>query len=235
MAITPGYTPMRQEVKRPKSMKSTVNTTQSPIENPSGCIENSMGVYQNFDGGVSKNPSGCIENLMGVDAQDGLSIEQFKNMDRERQRALVKHYWSDKVKDKDFDDGTFNFSVTTFKRLCVELGYEKVIIDTKHEQIVDKTDTRDNIVHNEAGIETITISRRKREDVTERKIKLSRDVIDTMNELLDAKLTNEEKSKIVESIIREAMQKKLEAKRAGQLSVEYDEKHEVKDVRNRLM
>ena len=155
-----------------------------------------------------------------------ISQDQFREMNWHERLELVKRYQN--VKDKDFDDGTFAFSVTTFKNLCNELHIDKCIVDMEHQTIAENTESHDDNV--------ITISREKRENVKEKTFTLSSSTLALIDELFsDVKITNEERSKIIDSIISDAFSNALTAKRDGRFSVEYAEKHEVKEVRNKLM
>ena len=210
MAIKSGYTP-----------DSTYDWRKNPANSISNIIhpdgQKHTPVCEKASGGMKK------ERKKGAISQD-----QFRSMGWQERLELVKHYQN--VKDKDFDDGTFAFSVTTFKNLCAELHLNKCIVDMEHQTITEKTDSHDD------NTNVITISREKRENVKEKTFTLSSSTLALINELLsDVKITNEERSKIIDSIITDAFSNALTAKRDGRFSVEYAEKQEVKEVRNTLM
>lgn len=217
-----------------KKLANTTNNSIHPDDkinpgvstNPSTRMQNSI----HPDG--SNHPPGCKNpsTRMKKERKKGaISQDQFRLMDWHERLELVKRYQN--VKDKDFDDGTFAFSVTTFKNLCAELHIDKCIVDMEHQTITEKTDS-----HELDDTTVITISREKRENVREKTFTLSSSTLALIDELFaDVKITNEERSKIIDSVIADAFSNALTAKRDGRLSVEYAEKQEVKEVRNTLM
>ena len=232
MAIKSGYTPDSTYDWRKNPANSISN-----IIHPDGqkhtpvCEKASGGMKKTIHPDGSDHPGGWPKASGGMKKErkkGAISQDQFRSMGWQERLELVKHYQN--VKDKDFDDGTFAFSVTTFKNLCAELHLNKCIVDMEHQTITEKTDSHDD------NTNVITISREKRENVKEKTFTLSSSTLALINELLsDVKITNEERSKIIDSIITDAFSNALTAKRDGRFSVEYAEKQEVKEVRNTLM
>ena len=236
MAITSGYTPDHTYDWR----KNPANTTSNLIHpdrksNPPGLKSQSTRIKNSIHPDCKSDTPGLKSQSTRIKKErkkGAISQDQFRVMDWHERLELVKRYQN--VKDKDFDDGTFAFSVTTFKNLCAELHLDKCIVDSEHQVIIDKTD--DTKLTQSDDTTVIQISRDKRENVREKTFTLSSDTLALIDELFsDVKLKNEERSKIIDSVIAKAFSEALEAKRAEKLSVEYIEKHEVKDVRNRLM
>ena len=233
MAITSGYNRTDGLEELRKSVNSKLNSIH-PDENfnPPGCKNPSTRMQKSIHPDGSDHPPGCKNSStrMKKERKKGsISQDQFRSMDWKERLELVKKYQN--VKDKDFDDGTFAFSVTTFKNLCAELHIDKCIVDMEHQTITEKTES-----HNDDNATVITISREKRENVREKTFTLSSSTLALINELFsDVKITNEERSKITDSVIENAFSNALTAKRDGRFSVEYAEKQEVKEVRNTLM
>ena len=233
MAITSGYNRTDGLEELRKSVNSKLNSIH-PDENSNtpGCKKASTRMKKSIHPDEKIHPPGC-ENpstRMKKERKKGaISQDQFRTMDWHERLELVKRYQN--VKDKDFDDGTFAFSVTTFKNLCAELHLDKCIVDMEHQTITEK-----KIESNHDDNAIITISREKRENVREKTFTLSSSTLAIIDELFsDVKITNEERSKIIDSVITDAFSNALTAKRDGRLSVEYAEKKEIKEVRNKLI
>ena len=233
MAITSGYNRTDGLEELRKSVNSKLNSIH-PDENSNtpGCKKASTRMKKSIHPDEKIHPPGC-ENpstRMKKERKKGaISQDQFRTMDWHERLELVKRYQN--VKDKDFDDGTFAFSVTTFKNLCAELHLDKCIVDMEHQTITEK-----KIESNHDDNAIITISREKRENVREKTFTLSSSTLALIDELFsDVKITNEERSKIIDSVITDAFSNALTAKRDGRLSVEYAEKKEIKEVRNKLI
>ena len=230
MAIKSGYTPDNTYDWRKNPANSISNIIHPDgNSNPPGCKKASTRMQKTIHPDGSDHPPGCkkASTRMKKERKKGaISQDQFRAMGWQERLELVKRYQN--VKDKDFDDGTFAFSVTTFKNLCAELHIDKCIVDMEHQTIADKTESHDDNV--------ITISREKRENVREKTFTLSSSTLAIIDELFaDVKITNEERSKIIDSIISDAFSNALNAKRDGRFSVEYAEKQEIKEVRNTLI
>ena len=217
-----------------KKLENTTNNSIHPdakIHTP-GCKNSSTRMEKSIHPDGSDNTTGCknSSNRMKKERKKGaISQDQFRLMDWNERLELVKRYQN--VKDKDFDDGTFSFSVTTFKNLCSELHIDKVIVDMEHQTITEKTDS-----HELDDTTVIEISREKRENVREKTFTLSDSTLAVISELFtDVKLTNEERSKIIDSVIADAFSKVLTAKHANELKVTYEEKKEDIVARNDII
>jgi hypothetical protein len=134
------------------------------------------------------------------------SQEDFLNLPRVEQYALAEKYWNGPV--ADFDDGTFQFSSTQFAKLCEKLGFRKGIVDTLAEESL--SDSQD----------TLYIDRGRRGETVEKKYTLSKETVVKMDELLGS-LGNMEKSKVLDLLLSQMLDEKLEAKRAGHFHVVY--------------
>ena len=234
MAITSGYNRTDGLEELRKSVNSKLNSIHPDEKiHPPGCENPSTRMKKSIHPDEKINPPGCKNpsTRMKKERKKGaISQDQFRSMDWHERLELVKHYQN--VKDKDFDDGTFAFSVTTFKNLCNELHLDKCIVDMEHQTITEKKIESNH----DDNATVITISREKRENVREKTFTLSSSTLAIIDELFaDVKITNEERSKIIDSVIAEAFSNALTAKRDGHFSVEYAEKQEVKEVRNTLM
>ena len=152
----------------------------------------------------------------------GINQSTFRSLPREQQFEYAREYLN--KRDKDFDDGTFAFSVTTFKNICNELGFVKVV-----------TDTRATISDEQQSAHVIQLSRSKREHTVEKKLRLSADTVELMSSVVTDKMTNEEKSKVLDIIIHDAFERVAKERAEGKLHIEYKEKQEVKEVRNVLL
>ena len=226
MAITSGYNPDHRYDWR----KNPANSISNVL--PPECQKASTRMQKSIHPNGSVHPPECqkASTRKKKERKKGtISQDQFRVMDWQERLELVKKYQN--VKDKDFDDGTFAFSVTTFKNLCTELHLDKCIVDMGHQSITEKAEP-----NYEGDATVITISRAKRENVKEKTLTLSGSTLALIDELFsDVKITNEERSKIIDSIIADAFSHVLTAKRDGHFSVEYAEKKKIKEVRNTLM
>ena len=227
MAITAGYDKAAGLAELRKSANSKHSVPSTPMTS-------SIGVdAQNHRGGCSE-ASGCMDKSIGVDAEKhrggwskkkrvtGMNQSTFRSLPREQQFEYAKEYLN--KRDRDFDDGTFAFSVTTFKKLCDELGFVKLV-----------TDTRATSADAQQSAHVIELSRSKREHTVEKKLRLSADTVELMASVITDKMTNEEKSKVLDIIIHDAFAKVAKERAEGKLHIEYKEKQEIKEVRNVLL
>lgn len=122
------------------------------------------------------------------------SQEDFQAMSRQEQFEIAKEYYMRSV--EEFDDGTFNFSQSTFKRLCENLGFTKGIIDTR----VDEAKEQNTSVEKE----TIWLDDIKRVNPVSKKITVSKDILDKIEDFFkkEPRLTNVEKSLLIELFLR---------------------------------
>ena len=227
MAITAGY----DKATGLAELRKSVNSKHSV---PSTRMDESIGVDDKKHRGVCQKASGCMPESIGVDDKKhrggwskkkrtvGITQSAFRSLPRSEQFAYAKKYLN--MRDKDFDDGTFAFSVTTFKKLCEELGFVKIV-----------TDTREISANAQQIAHVIELSRSKREHTIEKKLRLSADTVELMASAVTDKMTNEEKSKVIDAIIREAFTKVASEREAGNLKIEYKEKQEAKEARNVLL
>ena len=227
MAITSGYDKATglEELRKSANSKHSVSSTP---------MTSSIGVYDKKHRGVCSEASGCMPESIGVDAEKhrggwskkkrttGITQSTFRSLPREQQFEYAKEYLN--KRDRDFDDGTFAFSVTTFKNICNELGFVKVV-----------TDTRATAADAQQSAHVIQLSRSKREHTVEKKLRLSTDTVELMSSVVTDKMTNEEKSKVLDIIIHDAFERVAKERAEGKLHIEYKEKQEVKEVRNVLM
>ena len=227
MAITAGY----DKAAGLSELRKSANSKHSI---PSTPMTSSIGVDGEKHRGVCSEASGCMPESIGVDGQKhrggwskkrrttGINQSTFRSLPREQQFEYAKEYLN--KRDKDFDDGTFAFSVTTFKNICNELGFVKVV-----------TDTRATAADAQQSAHVIQLSRDKRQSTVEKKLRLSTDTVELMSSVITDKMTNEEKSKVFDIIIHEAFERVAKERAAGQLKIEYKEKQEIKEVRNVLL
>ena len=139
------------------------------------------------------------------------SEDDFMKLPRAEQLGLAEKYWNGPV--ADFDDGTFQFSYTHFANLCQKLGFRKGIVDTMPEgEFPDPEVAPSSIVYIEHG---------KREETEVKKLTLDKCTIEKIDKLLGDKLSNVEKSKVIDAILSQALDKKLADKRVGQFGVAY--------------
>lgn len=134
------------------------------------------------------------------------SAEDFMALPRAEQLALAEKYWNGKV--ENYDDGTFQFSYSHLAKLCQDLGFRKGIVDTMPEGAVDPS----SIIYIEHG---------RRVETEVKKLTLSKSTIDKIDELLGDKLSNVEKSKVIDEILSQALEQRLADKRVGQFGVAY--------------
>ena len=227
MAITAGYDKAAGLAELRKSANSQHSVSSTPM--PESIVVDG----EKHRGGCSE-ASGCMQESIGVDAEKhrggwskkkrvtGINQSAFRSLSREQQFEYAKEYLN--KRDKDFDDGTFAFSVTTFKNLCNELGFVKLV-----------TDTRATAADAQQSAHVIELSRSKREHTVEKKLRLSADTVELMSSVLTDKMTNEEKSKVFDIIIHDAFERVAKERAEGKLRIEYKEKQEVKEVRNVLL
>ncbi len=139
------------------------------------------------------------------------SMEDFKNLPRNDQIDLAEKYWFGSV--KSFEESKlFKFSYTTLCKICKSIGLRKGVIDTLK--------GKDNGTDVGKVNEIIYIDHGRRNSST-KKLTLSQETIDLMNSLLGDNLANAEKSKIIDAILRQALEDKLSKKDAGKLAVIY--------------
>ena len=227
MAITAGYDKAAGLAELRKSANSKHSVSSTPMTSSIGVDD------KKHRGGCSK-PYTPMTETIGVDAEKhrggwskkkrvtGINQSTFRSLPREQQFEYAREYLN--KKDKDFDDGTFAFSVTTFKNICNELGFVKVV-----------TDTRATAADAQQSAHVIELSRSKREHTVEKKLRLSTDTVELMSSVVTDKMTNEEKSKVLDIIIHEAFERVAKERADGKLHIEYKEKREVKEVRNVLL
>lgn len=142
------------------------------------------------------------------DRSDGeLSEADFMALSRTEQLNLAEKYWNGRTDTYD-KDKKFKFSYTHLGTLCERLGFRKGIVDMK------KDGVKESKLYIEHG---------RREKTVEKKVTFSEKTISKFNDLLgkDNKLSNIEKSKILDVILLEALEGKLAAKNAGAFSVAY--------------
>ena len=135
------------------------------------------------------------------------SEEAFLALPRDKQFSLAQKYCFVQV--KEFDDGTFQFSRDHFIDLCSGLGFKKAIIDTKTA---------------EKKANTIYLERGRRTETVERKFTLNKETDVLIDEYLSSgagKLSNMEKSKIIDAVINKAFSELLNAQKNGQTTVAY--------------
>lgn len=227
MSITAGYDKAAGLAELRKSANSKHSTSSTRMDS-------SIGVDDKKHMGGCSEASGCMPESIGVDGEKhrggwskkkrvtGINQSTFRSLPREQQFEYAREYLN--KKDKDFDDGTFAFSVTTFKNICNELGFVKVV-----------TDTRATSANAQQSAHVIQLSRSKREHTVEKKLRLSTDTVELMSSVVTDKMTNEEKSKVLDIIIHDAFERVAKERAEGKLRIEYKEKQEVKEVRNVLL
>lgn len=227
MAITAGY----DKATGLSELRKSVNSKHSV---PSTRIDESILVDDKKHRGGCSEASGYMDKSIGVDGEKhrggwskkkrttGITQSAFRSLSRSEQFEYAKKYLN--MRDKDFDDGTFSFSVTTFKKLCDELGFMKIV-----------TDTRATGSDEQQSAHVIELSRSKREHTVEKKLRLSTDTVELMASAVTDKMTNEEKSKVIDIIISEAFAKVASEREAGNLKIEYKEKKQATEVRNVLL
>lgn len=140
------------------------------------------------------------------------SESDFIKLPREEQFKLIEKYWNGHV--SDFDDGTFQFSYTHFGVICKRLGFKKGIIDERNHETnqIHTSNVPQDIIYIETG---------NRSNTVEKKLTLSKSTIDKIDTLLGKDLSNIERSKVIDVIIEEIVDQKLQAKEAGTFGVAY--------------
>lgn len=152
------------------------------------------------------------------------SEEKFRVLPREEQLRLANKHWMDS---KGYDaSGIFQFSYTHFSNICKELGFVKGVIDTRKDASDTKEYASDSKKVEPCSI--LYIDHGKREETEVKKLTFAKDTIDKIDQLLGDKLSNVEKSKVIDVILSEALDNKLAAKRVGQLVVAYRPVYEVR-------
>lgn len=134
------------------------------------------------------------------------SQEDFLNLPRDEQYALADKYWNGST--ADFDDGTFQFSYPQLGRLCEQVGLRKGIVDTR---------AKESLLRSQ---DILYLDRGRREETVEKKYTYSKTTIDKFDELVGP-LSNIEKSKVLDLLLSQILEEKLEAKRAGRFHVVY--------------
>lgn len=138
------------------------------------------------------------------------SEEDFRALSRDEQLRLANIHWMDS---KGYDESKmFQFSYTHFSNICKELGFVKGVIDTREGEAPDPEVALSSIVYIEHG---------KREETEVKKLTLDKGTISKIDQLLGDKLSNVEKSKVIDAILSQALDKKLADKRVGQFGVAY--------------
>lgn len=140
------------------------------------------------------------------------SEDDFMNLSRTEQKELAEKYWMGKT--SDFDDGTFQFSYSHFTKLCQKLGFRKGVVDTMQDDMISN-------IESAYSKTMLYIDRGKREDVEIKKFTLSKDTVDKMEKLLGDKLSNIEKSKVIDILISQMLDEKLAEKETGLFGVAY--------------
>lgn len=138
-----------------------------------------------FDDDNTKNKRGPKKDR----SEGKYSQEDFQAMSREEQFEIASDYYMRSV--EEFDDGTFNFSQSTFKRLCDDLGFVKGLVDTKADEM-----------KNNASVEkqTIWLDDIERENVSSKKFTISEKTKELCDEIFSSSpnLSNKEKSIIMD-------------------------------------
>ncbi len=139
------------------------------------------------------------------------SEEEFRALPREEQLRLANIHWMDS---KGYDDSKmFQFSYTHFSNICKELGFLKGVIDTREGKAPEP--------HKVASDSIIYIEHGKRKETEVKKLTFAKDTVDKIDQLLGDKLSNVERSKVIDAILSQALDNKLADKRVGQFSVTY--------------
>ena len=140
------------------------------------------------------------------------SEEAFLALPRSEQLALAERYWNGPV--ATFDDGTFQFSYTHFGKICEQIGFRKGIVDTRPEiKLPDKEETEPSAI--------IYIDHGRREETIVKKLTLSKETEEKISRLLGDRLSNIEKSKVVDVILSQALDRCLVEQKAGLFGVAY--------------
>ena len=135
------------------------------------------------------------------------SQDDFKALSRAEQLEYANKYLLQDNCTKNFNDGTFAFSYTTFTKLCDELGLVKAVVDKNAN---DNNDTSYKIL----------INREKRKQSS--KITVDVSTINKLDELLEGiNVSNIEKSKIVDFILANELDRLIEIRHNNKLSISY--------------
>ena len=126
---------------------------------------------------------------------------------RAEQHALAEKYWTGHVTDYDRDQ-MFQFSYSHLAELCKRLGFRKGIVDDRAGEVPQE----ENIIYIDHG---------KRVETVEKKITLSQETEKMLDELLGNKLSNIERSKVIDAIFRQALVPLLKDKEEGRFGVAY--------------
>ncbi|MCI5857083.1 MAG: hypothetical protein MR016_06925, partial [Agathobacter sp.] len=119
------------------------------------------------------------------------SEEAFLRLPRAEQLALAEKYWNGPVDHYD-DERMFQFSYSHLAELCKRIGFRKgVVVDR-----ADEVPQEENIIYIDHG---------KRSETVEKKITLSQETEKMLDELLGNKLSNIERSKVIDAIFRQAL------------------------------
>lgn len=131
----------------------------------------------------------------------------FMALPRAEQHALAEKYWTGHVTDYDRDQ-MFQFSYSHLAELCKRLGFRKGIVDDRAGEVPQE----ENIIYIDHG---------KRVETVEKKITLSQETEKMLDELLGNKLSNIERSKVIDAIFRQALVPLLKDKEEGRFGVAY--------------
>ncbi len=138
------------------------------------------------------------------------SEADFRSLSREEQYALASKYWNGPV--ANYDDGTFQFSYSHFGDICRSIGLRKGIIwINEPEKQMQPSDTK----------KTIWINHGKRTETAVKKLTLSKETIDMMDQLLGENLSNIEKSKVIDIILVNTLKEMLKDKAEGRFQICY--------------
>lgn len=137
------------------------------------------------------------------------SEEDFRRLPRSEQLRLANVHWMDS---KGFDEsGMFQFSYTHFSNICKNLGFEKGVIDTKKDVVDLSSEQKDSRIFIDHG---------RREETEVKKITLSKSTVCMMDRLLEG-LSNIERSKVLDVLLSDVLDEKLQDKEEGRFSVFY--------------
>ena len=225
--VGPNVSQMREDMKKnayPTPIKKVPSANNTMTAITKSGTEPLTAIIAGVTQPVTDIAKGASKTVTAIDKKDKkdrsnskYSEDDFMAMPRNKQFELAQKYWGGAV--ADFDDGTFQFSVTHFKNLCERLGFTKGVVDTRAGLPVDT-------VKSNSGIDTIYIERGIRENTGERKFTLSKQTLDNLNEFFEPSekaraLTSMEKSKIIDSLFNQMLENKLKSKREGKLKVTY--------------
>ncbi len=139
------------------------------------------------------------------------SEKDYMAMPRNEQLLLAREFLGRPC--SDFDDGTFCFSRTHLSDLIKDLGFETGVYDPQIEE------ARTGLI--DSGGSHIYIEHGRRKESVIKKLTLSMDTVNMMEELLDKRLSNIEKSKVIDEILHRALETLLRDKKANRFSVSY--------------